>query len=80
MSKEIKIKGCPFCSCMDTDKIRMMEVGGSLAVTCLNCAAIGPIADAEDRALSNWNARDVIILPQEVINKLTEEEDGDKES
>ena len=71
----IRIKPCPFCSCSDIEKIRMQEIAGSLAVTCLNCGCIGPIADADDGAVAKWNSRDVIILPQEVIEKLMEEEE-----
>jgi len=74
-NKEVRIKVCPFCSCADTEKIRMQELDGLLAVTCLQCGCIGPVADAEDSAVSNWNSRDIVILSDSAYKKLTEGED-----
>jgi hypothetical protein len=79
MSKDtISVKNCVFCSNADGEKIRIMEIGNSLAVVCMDCGAIGPIADAEDGAIGKWNTRTTAIISNEAYERLIEEANGEE--
>lgn len=79
MSNTVSVKNCPFCSNADGEKIRIMEIGNSLAVVCMQCGSIGPIADAEDAAIDRWNTRTTAVISQEVYDRLVEEANGEDE-
>lgn len=79
---KIKIKGCPF-GCGGT--VRDLSVHSfdkdQYAVACSSCGTVGPSAQNADLALSGWNSRVVVLLPQEKYDALVKEsEDGQEES
>ena len=79
MSKDtVSVKVCCFCSNENPETIRIQEIGNTLAVTCLRCGAIGPVADTEDGAIEYWNIRTTAVISQEAYDRLVEAEtDGE---
>ena len=76
----ISVKLCPFCSNDNPETIRIQEIGNTLAVTCLVCGAVGPIADTEDGAIDYWNIRTTAVISQDTYDRLVEEANGQEDS
>lgn len=59
--------------------LEIQRFGEMFAVVCIVCAAIGPAADAPERAVMFWNHRDILAIPQENYTKLLEEQRAEEE-
>ena len=51
--EDVKIEDCPFCG----SEAVLANIAGSSYVTCTNddCAAMGPFAESEMKAVEKWN-------------------------
>ena len=53
----IELKTCPFCGSDEIGREDFASGGELIALRCLNCGAIGPIAYKPGAAFAKWNRR-----------------------